>query len=101
MKLFSIIFAAALALATAAQAQDPAAVTLMTDGARQVAAARGDLGWRPGLRLCLSGGLGPQFAPFLPAEMQADMVVPQAAPLEGAIALAQDQADALRQGHAK
>lgn len=48
------------------------------------------MGWRPGLALCLTGGIGPHYQRFLPQEMQAALRPPAGDPLSGALALAWD-----------
>jgi glucosamine kinase len=72
----------------AAAAGDPLARALMAEGAEYVARAARRLGWTAGESLCLMGGIGPRFAPFLPAEMAAAAVPPKGSALDGALALA-------------
>ncbi|MEM7752254.1 MAG: BadF/BadG/BcrA/BcrD ATPase family protein [Pseudomonadota bacterium] len=65
---------------------------VMQDAATDLADGLTGIGWEPGLTICLTGGIGPQFAPLLPKTMQADLQPPKAAPIEGAMALAQEHA---------
>ena len=64
----------------------------MASGAAEIARSLSAIGWRPGLALCLTGGIGPSFAAHLPPEMQSELIPPQGEPLTGAIALARDLA---------
>lgn len=69
---------------------DALARLVMQAGADIIAAALPDLGWRSGLPVCLTGGIGPHFAPYLPQPMQ-DAIVPRAGePMDGAFALAEE-----------
>jgi glucosamine kinase len=47
------------------QSDDPAAQRLMAEGAAYLTAGLAALGWRPGETLCLTGGIGPHYAPHL------------------------------------
>jgi glucosamine kinase len=67
-----------------AQKEDPAAAALLREGADWVLRAIKTLGWTVGERLCLLGGLGPQYAPLLGAPVSA----PLGTALDGALALA-------------
>ncbi|ETX27351.1 BadF/BadG/BcrA/BcrD ATPase family protein [Roseivivax isoporae] len=69
---------------------DALARAVMQAGARHVAETLATLGWTPGRALCLTGGIGPHFAPFLPADMEAAIVPPEGQPLDGALSLARD-----------
>lgn len=71
---------------------DPVAAEVMQSGANQITQVLHGLGWRPGAAICLTGGIGPYYAPFLPAEMEDDLTTPTGTPLEGAISLALDLA---------
>ncbi len=44
---------------------DPAARALMAEGAAYLRTGLSALGWRPGETLCLTGGVGPSYAPFI------------------------------------
>lgn len=59
-------------------------------GADHIARIVPQLGWRPGTAVCLTGGIGPQFGPYLPATMQASLTARQGEPLDGALALARE-----------
>lgn len=72
----------------AAQAGDVVGQGLMREGAAYLWQALGAMGWTPQMALCLTGGIGPLYAPYLPPEAQAAIVAPKGAPIEGAIALA-------------
>ena len=47
------------------------------------------------MALCLTGGIAPHFAPFLPHDLRASVVAPDGAPLAGALALAREFAEEL------
>lgn len=51
------------------------------------------LGWKPGLTLCLTGGIAPHYVDYLPSDMQNAIRPPQGEPLAGALALAKEVAD--------
>ncbi|MCV2876698.1 ATPase [Rhodobacteraceae bacterium XHP0102] len=74
----------------AACAGDALARGLMAHGAHEIARALAHLGWHAGLHLCLTGGVGPQYAPYLPQAMQGCVIPAQAQPIIGALALAQE-----------
>ncbi|MDA5094514.1 ATPase [Aliiroseovarius sp. KMU-50] len=61
---------------------------ILQDAADQIAATLTKIGWTEGTRLCLTGGIGPCYAPYLPAPMQATLHDPEGTPLDGAILLA-------------
>lgn len=69
---------------------DTQAVSLMTAAADHIATSLADLGFLPGQALCLTGGIGPVYAPYLPKTLQAALVTPVGTPLEGALALAEE-----------
>lgn len=72
-----------------ARAGDPMGRKLVLDGAASIAQDLDRLGWQTGQAICLTGGLAPQYAPFLPAPKRAALTPPQARPIDGALALAQ------------
>lgn len=76
-----------------AQGGDALAVGVMQSGAAEIARSLPLIGWRPGFAICLTGGTGPQFEPYLPEPMRADIVAPAGEPLTGALSLAQDLAE--------
>lgn len=82
--------ALAPAVTSAAEAGDPVALDVMGRAAADIARALRHLGWTPGMALCLTGGIGPVYAPYLPADMRAAVAAPKGTPLEGALALASD-----------
>ncbi len=69
---------------------DAVAVALMRAGAEHIAFALQSLGWSPGVAICLTGGIGPSYQPYLPDEMRAWVTEPRGTPLDGAVALAQE-----------
>ena len=71
---------------------DALGIALMSAGAAEIARSLPAIGWTPGLAICLTGGIGPHFAAYLPDPMQADIAPPDGEPLEGALALAEDLA---------
>ncbi|MGL4279828.1 MAG: BadF/BadG/BcrA/BcrD ATPase family protein [Albidovulum sp.] len=77
----------------AAEGGDPLAARLMGEGADYIVAALRTLGWRAGERLCLSGGLGPAYARWLPADMTTGLAAPDGTALDGAAILARRLAE--------
>ncbi|SMX48060.1 BadF/BadG/BcrA/BcrD ATPase family protein [Maliponia aquimaris] len=71
---------------------DALARRVMQAGADEIARALPDIGWTPDQPICLTGGIGPHYAPYFPAAMQARLTRPAGEPLAGAIALARDLA---------
>jgi glucosamine kinase len=71
----------------AAQRQDPVAVALMQEGADYLGLALARLGFQPQDRLCLTGGIGAYYAPYL--TLQAKLAAPQGTALTGALRLAE------------
>ncbi len=76
----------------AAAAGDAIACRVMREGAAYIARGLSDLGWRPGLTLCLTGGIGPHYAGWLPGDMRPYIAPAEAEPLCGALALARAEA---------
>lgn len=76
----------------AAEARDPTARRIMKDGAAYLARTLGALGWRQREPVCLTGGVGPEFARFLPAPLRAALAEPAGEPIDGALALARAHA---------
>lgn len=68
--------------------RDRLACKIMTAGADEIACALPSLGWRPGMTLCLTGGIGPFYRDFLPDTMRAALSEPAGTPLDGAVILA-------------
>lgn len=73
----------------AASGGDPLAAQLMAAGGQYIMAALRALGWHAGERLCLSGGLGPAYAGWLPPATVAGLAKPDGTALDGALILAQ------------
>ncbi len=69
---------------------DPVAQDILQCGADYIAAELRQMGWTCGMKICLTGGIGPHYAPLLPDEMKSDLAQPLGQPLDGAIALAQE-----------
>lgn len=69
---------------------DRVAMAILQYGADHIAADLRQMGWTPGLTICLTGGIGPHYAPYLADDMRDDLAQPRGTPLDGAIALAQD-----------
>ncbi|MFZ8959384.1 MAG: ATPase, partial [Paracoccaceae bacterium] len=84
------IAALATLVRSAAAQDDPLALALMQAGADEITQSLAALGWHDGLDLCLTGGLGGQYHPYLPPALQARITAPAAAPIVGALALASD-----------
>lgn len=76
-------------LVDAAEAGDPLAGRLMTEGADYIRRGLAHLGWHPGEPLCLTGGLGPAYARWLGLET----VPAQGNALDGALQLARRKAE--------
>ncbi|OSP55324.1 BadF/BadG/BcrA/BcrD ATPase family protein [Pseudoruegeria sp. SK021] len=71
-----------------AQSGDPVARGLMQRGGRYIMDGLTALGWRPGQRLCLCGGLSAEYADYLPEAVQAGLAAPDGTALDGALRLA-------------
>ncbi|MEX3316419.1 BadF/BadG/BcrA/BcrD ATPase family protein [Sulfitobacter sp. PS-8MA] len=72
----------------AARRSDPLATALMQEGAAYCCRGLRALGFTPGDRLCLLGGIGPHYAGFLPSDHLSGLVAPQGTALDGALELA-------------
>ncbi|MGV6847413.1 MAG: BadF/BadG/BcrA/BcrD ATPase family protein [Marinibacterium sp.] len=83
---------------TAAAGGDGLARAVMADAATGLAGLLERLGWRAGATICLTGGIGPHFAGYLPDTMRADLAEPAGAPIDGALALARELAEVTRSG---
>lgn len=86
-------------ITAAARENDPGARELMQSGADYISKALRALGWKPGDPLCLSGGVGPQYQPFLPPDMAACVTAPKGSGLDGALALAARIGRGAKGGH--
>lgn len=76
----------------AAQQGDPVARRLMQEGADWIEHCLQTLGAAPGEPLCLTGGMGPHYAPYLAESRTAGLMTPQGNPLDGAVLLAMERA---------
>jgi glucosamine kinase len=72
----------------AAQDGDEIGLALMQEGAAFIVSALGVLGFAAGDRLCLSGGVGPHYAPYLPEPFTRHLTPPAGNALQGAFTLA-------------
>jgi len=76
----------------AADGGDAVGTGLMQAGAAYLTRALDVLGFAPPQVLCLTGGVGPHYAPYLPKAVQAAIVAPKGQALDGALRLALDLA---------
>lgn len=76
----------------AAKDEDPSAHQLLQEAADVVALGIRQIGWKPGLTICLTGGIAPFYQSYLPEDMQDDIRPREAEPIAGALALAEDLA---------
>ncbi|MFP7570284.1 BadF/BadG/BcrA/BcrD ATPase family protein [Marivita sp. S2033] len=76
----------------AAQAGDGIARSMMLKGAEYLKQGLARLGFRPGDRLCLTGGVGPHYAPFLPDDYLSGQTASKGSALDGAFTLARSRA---------
>ncbi|MDU8912363.1 BadF/BadG/BcrA/BcrD ATPase family protein [Aestuariicoccus sp. MJ-SS9] len=74
----------------AADTGDAVAVRLMREGAAYIARTLRALGHAAGEPLCLTGGVGPAYRDFLPAELGAACIKPRGSALDGALSLARE-----------
>lgn len=87
------------AVTDAAATGDCVARQIMQGGAGSIATALEAIGWKRGMPICLTGGVGPLFAGYLPADIQAALIEPIGTPLDGAIALAREFSQEPAYGH--
>lgn len=91
-------FGALAPLVTARAASgDALGKRIMAAGAAEIARNLPLIGWTRGKTICLTGGIGPHFRPYLPGAMQADVAKPAGNPLAGALALASELAGEVAQ----
>ncbi|MBT8410255.1 MAG: ATPase [Octadecabacter sp.] len=76
---------------TAAQAGDPTARDIMSQGADYIGSALAALGYSKGDPLCLTGGIGPQYIAYLSPAIQQAVIPAAGTALDGAFALARRQ----------
>lgn len=74
---------------------DVIAQRIMHQGGEEISRAVRHLGWQPGLVVCLTGGIGPQYKAYLPEDLCAGVAEPEAQPLDGALSLALEFAEEL------
>ena len=79
-------------IVAAANSGDKVAAALMTRGSRYVALALESLGWQEDEPLCLTGGLGPAYQPWLNPGLGATCVPPIGSALDGALTFARKMA---------
>lgn len=72
----------------AAEAGDPVARSIMKRGAGYLTQTLETIGWRHGEPVCLTGGVGPYFARYLPPKCRCVLTAPLGEPIDGALALA-------------
>lgn len=82
-------------IAAAAEAGDELGVTLMERGAAYLTRCLDAAGFGENDVLCLTGGLGPAYAPYLTEAHRARVAEPEGSALDGGIRLAQRQYDRL------
>ncbi|TCL01175.1 glucosamine kinase [Shimia isoporae] len=78
------------AVTKAAAQGDVLARSILRDGAKGMAETMQKMGWKQGMAICLTGGIGPFFAEYMPEEMQVCLSERQGEPLDGALALAEE-----------
>lgn len=83
----------------AAEDGDTLALEIMSRGAGEVARAIHHLGWQAGVPLCLTGGIGPCYEPYLPEDLRACLASAEGEPLDGAMSLALDFAREVADEH--
>ena len=76
----------------AAQSGDPIAVALMRRGAAYLHDCIGAVDFAADEIICLTGGVGPHYAPYLGAAVQARLQSPRGTALDGALHLARQEA---------
>lgn len=69
---------------------DEIARGILSAAATEIADTLRAMGWCEGETICLTGGIGPRFADYMPLDMIGSLAPPQATPLDGALSLAND-----------
>jgi len=82
-------------IVAAGQAGDPVGTLLMQEGADWIAMALQTLGYEPGMKVVLWGGLGQTYIPYLPESLASDVVPPLGDGMSGAVRIARDRAASL------
>lgn len=77
----------------AAQDGDATALTLMRAGARYIEQGLHAMGWKTAEPVCLTGGVGPHYAPYLAADIASALCDPAGTALDGALLLAAEMED--------
>jgi len=72
----------------AARAGDKAGIAIMAEGAALIEYGIRSLGWKPGERLCPTGGLAPHYIAFMHDELAQYTTKPDGTALDGSLALA-------------
>ena len=80
-----------------AETGDPIAMAILQSGADHIATDLRQMGWALGVGICLTGGIGQHYAPYLSDDMKDALTQPLGTPLDGAISLARDME--LKDGH--
>ena len=80
----------AIHVTVCASSGDVQARHILQTGAEHISDMLDKLGWSPGREICLTGGIGPFYRPYLPAAKLAAIADPIGTPLDGAILLAQE-----------
>ncbi|MFA3916151.1 BadF/BadG/BcrA/BcrD ATPase family protein [Ruegeria hyattellae] len=78
---------------------DPVALKIMQTATDHITFNLEQMGWRPGMPICLTGGIGPHYAAYFPDAIEPDLAEPQGEPLDGAIALAQERDKEIAHGY--
>lgn len=73
---------------TAAMAGDARARRIMTLGSDHIADTLKILGWTGAFPVCLTGGMAPHYADYLPPDMRERIVPPKGDPIDGGLSLA-------------
>ncbi|MFV2035146.1 MAG: BadF/BadG/BcrA/BcrD ATPase family protein, partial [Halocynthiibacter sp.] len=76
------------AVVQAASGGDVTATKLMQEGARYIEGALGAVGHKPHDPLCLIGGVGPYYVPYLNEDIAGKLTEPRGSALDGALRLA-------------
>jgi len=74
----------------AAAEGDRLARSVLVAGAEYITDTLEALGWRAGLPVCLTGGVGPVYADYLPTPLLREIRPPMASPIIGALELARE-----------
>lgn len=85
----SDIAAFAPKIVDAARNNDANGIALMREGAEYLMDCMKAAQFKPGTALCLTGGLGPHYAPYLSEDLRASLQPPEGTALDGAFHLAQ------------